>query len=81
MFKALGLLFFIVLLVIIVIALAIIGGLAKLFGMKKGNGSRRSDRFGGADYGHSHSSETSEKQFSRDEGEYVDFEEIKDDRD
>ena len=78
MWEFLGTVFIAFLVIVLIIVFAVIGGFIKVFraGSKVNPNNSRQSR-----ERHTHNdtaNQTSEKQFPKEEGEYVDFEEIKD---
>ena len=77
MFEFLGTVFFIFLAIVIVVVVALIAGFVKI--MRAGKSYTSNSKQQGYN-DNSNRNTSSEKHFSKDEGEYVDFEELKDDK-
>lgn len=79
MLKAFGLLIIFIIIIVAMIVIAIIGGFIKIFRAGGNNRSNRSQSPFGSNTTEPEMN-THQKEFKKEEGEYVDFEEIKDDR-
>lgn len=79
MLKAFGFLIFFIIFIVAMIVIGIIGGFIKIF---KAGGNNRTQRSQSPFEGSNYESEikTHQKEFTKEEGEYVDFEEIKDEK-
>ena len=80
MFKIIGLLFLFVIVIIFLVIFSVVRGTVKIFraGRQQGGSDRKSPFGQGAE--ESDLNEQHQKVFGKDEGEYIDFEEVKDEK-